>query len=168
LQLSSVVQLVPRTVALELRPRVRKRPWALPNSRRRLFAAPVTGLFALAAVAHPLKSPPVSFRSVRPSLCWLTTNAPFENTPLWVPFDRLALVSRTLPFVVSIRAPSLIAVALRSLNSRLPRGFTFTTPPAGLTTTVWRSFGLGAADATGATKRATSRAATSEYLMRPG
>src|SRR5438309_486814 len=48
--------LVPRTVALELRPRVRKWPWALPNSlrRRTLAAEPPRGTRLL----HDDRPPP--------------------------------------------------------------------------------------------------------------
>src|SRR4051795_1263114 len=102
-QLSSVSHSVPRTVALELRPRVRKRPWARPKRRRRLLAAALRRVPDACAALQTPKSPPASVRSVRPSLLrWVTTNAPSEKVPLWVRFELTALVSLTLPFEVSI------------------------------------------------------------------
>src|SRR3954447_20851334 len=136
-QRSSVSHSVPRTVALELRPRVRNRPCARPNRRRRVFAAALIGFAARAAAAHPSNVPPVSVRSVRPSLLrWVTTNAPWEKVPLWVRFELSALVSLTLPFEVSIVEPIFTIADSRSLK-RLPwRGLTITVPPPGLRRTV--------------------------------
>src|SRR3954452_13117747 len=109
---SVTLHFVPRTVAVEFRPRVRKCPLTLENRvRRRLRAvvaaaglrAPPFGSFAL-----QLSSPPPTIEIVVKGffLDCAARNWPRLNVPRWVaPFALVANGSATCPLVVSSTEP---------------------------------------------------------------
>src|SRR5688572_8604208 len=113
-QRSAMVQTVPRTVAEELRPRVRYRPVALERRRRIVRrespAAVAEPERSLPRARQPLKLPPLSRSSVSPrarrARDWSTWKTPALKLPDWVrPRAFRAEVIRDVPKRASTNEP---------------------------------------------------------------
>src|SRR4051812_19577073 len=104
-----MLQLVPRTVAALLRPRVRKRPLTSLNRVRRRFRAAATGLAEppCGSREQALRPAPVMESVVSGFFfVWVNLKMPLLKLPNCVaPLLFFAVVSLTMPFVVSIVDP---------------------------------------------------------------
>src|SRR5262245_28680523 len=112
-QRSAVIQIVPRTVAAERLPRVRKRPLALALSLRsvRLESLAAEARLPRFLVVQLLKLEPFNLSSVRPLSRFLrdcsTWNRPALNLPSWVFWPApVALTISTVPRLVSRNDPT--------------------------------------------------------------
>src|SRR3954468_4743670 len=144
-QVSVIVHLVPRALADELRPRVRKCPFTFENSvRLRFFGAPPGGSRRL----HLPRPPPRIESVVRGFLrvCAGVNIAP-RNSPCWSGLPVPAEVSSaTVPLVVSKIDPSgTCAPAASVTNLREPLRLTRTFPLTTLALIVFPIVGAGSA-----------------------